>query len=59
MLAAARQRPLLDAMTIRRGQRKGQMVGKLRDAVRVELEWLGRERVLIYKTLARDRKSVV
>lgn len=52
LLSAARQRPLLDAMTIRRGKRKGQTVGKLRDDVRGELERLGRERELIYKTLA-------
>ena len=52
LLSAARQRPLLDAMTIRRGKRKGQTVGKLRDDVRDQLERLGRERELIYKTLA-------
>lgn len=48
LLDVAERRPLLDAMTIRRGQRKGQVVGKLKDATR---ERLGRERRLIYKTL--------
>ncbi len=52
LLSAARQRPLLDAMTIRRGRRKGEVIGKLRDDVRDKLERLGRERELIYKTLA-------
>ena len=52
LLNAARNRPLLDAMTIRRGKRKGQIVGIVRDDVRDRLQWLGRERELIYKTLA-------
>ncbi len=51
LLVVARQRPLVDAMTIRRGKRKGQVAGKVRDDVRERLEWLGRERALIYKTL--------
>ena len=52
LLNAARNRPLLDAMTIRRGKRKGQIVGIVREDVRDRLQWLGRERELIYKTLA-------
>ena len=52
LLNAARNRPLLDAMTIRRGKRKGQTVGIVREDVRDRLQWLGRERELIYKTLA-------
>ena len=38
-------------MTIRRGRRKGQTIAKVSPEVRQRLEWLGRERVLIYKTL--------
>src|SRR5262249_12532403 len=51
LLAVARQRPMLDAMTIRRGERKGQAVAKLGETTRRRLEVLGRERALIYKTL--------
>ena len=51
LLDVARRRPLLDAMTVRRGRRKGEAVAKLRDDVRERLELLGRERALIYKTL--------
>ena len=51
LLDVARRRPLLDAMTIRRGVRSGEVAGKLRDDVRERLERLGRERALIYKTL--------
>ena len=50
LLAVARGRPLFDAMTVRRGKRKGEAYAKLRDATRADLERLGRERVLIYKT---------
>ncbi len=51
LLAVARRRPALDAMTVRCGKRKGQAVVKLRPETRVRLELLGRERALIYKTL--------
>ncbi len=51
LLDVAQRRPLLDAMTVRRGKYKGQAVGKLTDATRDRLERLGRERALIYKTL--------
>jgi integrase len=47
----ARRRPLVDAMTIRRGSRKGQVIAKLREETRRRLERLGHERALIYKTL--------
>jgi integrase len=52
LLDVARRRPLLDAMTIRRGKRRGEAVGRLRAETRRRLELLGRERALIYKTLA-------
>ena len=51
LLDAARRRPLLDAMTIRRGERKGQAAANVSDAERDRLDWLGRERALTYKTL--------
>lgn len=51
LLRVARRRPLLDRMTIRRGPRKGQVAASLSDATRANLERLGRERALIYKTL--------
>jgi integrase len=51
LLDAARRRPLLDALTIRRGKREGQAVARLSDATRERLERLGRERALVYKTL--------
>ena len=51
LLDVARRRPLLDAMTVRRGDRKGEAVANIRDEVRTHLELLGRERALIYKTL--------
>jgi integrase len=50
LLDAARRRPLLDAATIRRGKRKGQVVARLSDATRERLELLGWERALVYKT---------
>ncbi|HUY35382.1 MAG TPA: hypothetical protein VMV69_21740 [Pirellulales bacterium] len=51
LLDVARRRPLLDAMTVRRGRNKGEVVVNLRDDVRERLELLGRERALIYKML--------
>jgi len=51
LLDVARRRPLLDAMTIRRGARKGQAVAKVGIETRRRLEELGWERALIYKTL--------
>jgi integrase len=37
-------------MTIRRGRRKGEAVAKLSADTRERLDWLGRERSLVYKT---------
>ena len=51
LLEVARQRPVIDKMTIRRGKRKGQVLGKLLPKTQRRLERLGRERALIYKTL--------
>ena len=51
VLAVARERPLLDALTIRTGKRKGQLVANVRPEVRKRLALLGVERRLIYKTL--------
>jgi integrase len=50
LLQVARERPLLEAMTIRSGERKGQPCGRVRPEVRARLETLGWERSLIYKT---------
>ena len=51
LLDAASRRPLLDAMTVRRGKQKGKAVAQLREETRCRLERLGRERALIYKTM--------
>jgi len=51
LLDAARRRPLLEALTIRRGKNKGAHTAKIRPEVRDHLIMLGRERALIYKTL--------
>ncbi len=51
LLTVARERPLLDALTVRKGQRKGERYANVRPEVRDQMEWLGRERALIYKTL--------
>ncbi|MGH7226201.1 MAG: tyrosine-type recombinase/integrase, partial [Gemmataceae bacterium] len=51
LLAVARERPLLDALTVRKGKRKGERYANVRPEVRERLEVLGRERALIYKTL--------
>jgi integrase len=50
LLDATRQRPLHENLTIRRGPRKGQLLARVRPEVRAELEQLGRERALLYKT---------
>ena len=50
-LDAAQRRPLADALTVRRGEAKGQAQAKLSDATRENLLRIGRERALIYKTL--------
>ena len=51
LLEAARTRPLEHAKTVYRGKDKGKQVAKVSDQRRVELEQLGHERALIYKTL--------
>ena len=51
LLAVARQRPLLDALTVRKGKRKGERYANVRPEVRERLEYVGRERSLIYKTM--------
>jgi integrase len=51
LLDVARRRPLLDASTVRRGERKGEAYANVRPEVRERLDALGRERALIYKTL--------
>jgi integrase len=51
LLAVARERPLLEALTVRKGPRKGERYANVRPEVRERLEWVGRERALIYKTL--------
>jgi integrase len=49
LLDVARRRPLLDALTVRRGKRKGQAVANVKPDFRKRLEAVGRERELIYK----------
>jgi integrase len=51
LLSVARERPLLDTLTVRRGKRRGERYANVRPEVRERLELLGRERALIYKTL--------
>jgi integrase len=51
LLGVARGRPLLEAMTVRKGKRKGEAYAKPRDETKANLERLGWERVLTYKTL--------
>lgn len=55
LLDVAHRRPLLDAMTVRRGKRQGEAIAGLRTKTRRRLERLGRERALIYKTLVPTR----
>ena len=52
LLDVTRRRPLEEAMTIRRGPDKGKLTANVRPKVRIRLERLGRERSLIYKTMA-------
>src|SRR5437016_3960365 len=51
LLPVARERPLLEALTVCKGPRKGERYADVRPEVRTRLERLGRERGLIYKTL--------
>jgi integrase len=51
LLDAARRRPLEEALTVRRGKRKGQALAEVTPEVRQRLAAAGRERALIYKAL--------
>jgi integrase len=51
LLDVARRRPLLDALTVRKGKRKGEAYANIRPEVREQLEAVGQERALIYKAL--------
>jgi len=51
LLDIARDRPLLEALTVRRGKRKGEAIANIRPDVRQRLEAVGRERALTYKAL--------
>lgn len=51
LLVVASARPLLEALTVRKGPRKGERYADVRPEVRERLGLLGRERALIYKTL--------
>lgn len=51
LLDAARRRPLLEKITVRRGRNKGKPLGKVSEQYRKELEEIGRERALIYRTM--------
>ena len=51
LLAVAVRRPLDAARTVRRGKRKGEAFADLRPEVVERLHALGRERVLVYRTL--------
>ena len=48
LLDAAQRRPLREAMTVRTGERRGQVVGNVRPNIRARLELLGWERSLMY-----------
>jgi integrase len=51
LLDVARRRPLLEALTVRKGRRKGQAYAKLRPDATKRLEAAGQDRALNYKTL--------
>ncbi|MCA9095321.1 MAG: site-specific integrase, partial [Planctomycetaceae bacterium] len=51
LLEATRQRPLIEAMTIRKGKRKGELSANLRPEIVEQVKQVGQERALIYKTL--------
>jgi integrase len=51
LLDTAIRRPLIEARTVRHGKNKGQPLAKVHDEVAKQLERIGRERALIYKTL--------
>jgi len=51
LLDVALRRPTLEALTVRKGKRKGETYANVRPEVQERLEALGNERALIYKTL--------
>jgi integrase len=51
LLAVARERPLIEAQTVRKGPRKGERYADLRPATVARLRKLGDERSLIYEVL--------
>ncbi len=51
LLDVALHRPLIEALTVRKGKRAGEHYANVRPTVRRKLENLGCERALIYKTL--------
>jgi integrase len=51
LLKTTRERPLKEALTVRRGKKKGQLEADIRPEVRADLERLGWERSLMYKVL--------
>lgn len=50
LLDVARRRPLEDARKVRRGKRRGESYAELKPETIARLEWLGRERSVLYKT---------
>jgi integrase len=50
LLDTTRERPLQEALMIRRGKRKGQLLARVRPEVQERLQQEGRERALLYKT---------
>lgn len=50
LLQMAAERPLLEALTVRKGPRKGERYAEVRPEVREQLVMEGRERALLYKT---------
>jgi hypothetical protein len=48
LLDVARRRPMLEALTLRRGKQQGEAEANVRPEVREWLEALGREQALIY-----------
>ena len=52
LFAATAERPLNEARTVRRGPHKGKLIANVKPETEARLRRLGRERVLIYKTLA-------
>ncbi len=57
LLEVARRRPLLEALTVRKGGRKGEAYAKVRPEVRERLDMLGRERTLDLQDPCPDRAS--